>query len=196
MTFEEWFLFMTIWIAASIPLGPNALNCISSSANFGFRKGLWSVAGVFIAAIVHMAFALAGLAAFIVANPIVFELIKWLGVGYLAWMGLSMLRSKGTLTDKSLVQLRTNRQLLFRAVLISLSNPKSVFVWLVVFSQFVDAGRPLAPQLQILAPSALIVTIFVYVGYCALGTGAKQLFSGHRKRWFDRIAGQFTWLLR
>lgn len=53
MTLDGWLFFMTIWIAVNIPPGPNALNCISTPAFFGFKRGLWSVVGVFVAADVN-----------------------------------------------------------------------------------------------------------------------------------------------
>ncbi len=189
MSFQEWTIFMGIWIAASIPLGPNALNCISSSASYGFRKGLWSVVGVFFAAVLHMSLAFAGLAAFVSTNPMTFEILRWLGVFYLAWMGLSLLRSKGELSTEKQTRTKSNFQLFVRAILISLSNPKAIFSWLAVFSQFIDSTNPLAPQLIVLAPSALLVTAVVYLTYSAIGTSARQLFAGMRKRWFDRVTG-------
>jgi len=189
MGFEDWLFFMAIWVAASLPLGPNALNCISASATYGFAKGLWSVVGVFIAANIHMTLALSGLAAFMSVNPVLFESLRWLGVGYLAWMGVSMLRSGTSSKVTEVESSRSEYQLVRRAVLISLTNPKSIFVWLAVFSQFIDTTTPLGPQLMVLAPSALSVTVAVYVGYCAVGLSVDRLFSGHRRRWFDRAAG-------
>jgi len=189
MDFESWLLFMTIWVAASIPLGPNALNCISASAAYGFSKGLWSVVGVFIAANIHMALAVSGIAAFMSANPILFEILRWFGVAYLAWMGISMFLSNSKIEIQEAVIKHSREQLVRRAILISMSNPKAIFAWLAVFSQFVNANTPLAPQLFILAPSGLLVTLLVYVGYCALGLSVNKLFSGQRKRWFDRAAG-------
>lgn len=189
MSFESWLVFVAIWIAASLPLGPNALNCISASATHGFQKGLWSVTGVFIAAIIHMTLAVSGIAAFLNSNPILFEVLRWLGVGYLAWMGASMLRSKGKFKIEKSVEKFSRWQSVRRAVLISMGNPKSIFVWLAIFTQFIDAGTPLGPQLLILAPSALAITVVVYIGYCAIGQGVNRLFSGKRKIWFDRITG-------
>ncbi len=189
MTFDGWLFFMAIWIAVSIPLGPNALNCISASASFGFKRGLWSVVGVFIAANIHMALALTGIAAFVNANPAVFEVMRWTGVGYLAWMGVSLLRSTGKMDIATKAYQYSRGRLVRRAVLISLSNPKSIFVWLAVFSQFVNMTAPLGVQMMVLAPSALFVTLAVYIGYCALGLAVNRIFAGTRKRWFDRIAG-------
>jgi len=189
MTFDSWLFFMVIWIAVSIPLGPNALNCISATAAFGFKRGLWSVAGVFIAANIHMGLALTGIATFMNTNPEIFEILRWVGVGYLAWMGVSMLRSKGKMEIAKKTNTYSRSRLVRRAILISMSNPKAIFVWLAVFSQFINTTTPLGAQLIVLAPSALVVTIAVYTGYCALGLAVNRIFAGARKRWFDRIAG-------
>lgn len=189
MSFEEWLIFMTIWTFASVPLGPNALNCISASAAYGFRKGLWSVVGVIVAAIIFMTLALSGIAAFLTANPIFFESVRWAGVAYLAWMGVSMLRSKGQYNIEKSRGPWSKWQSVKRATLISLSNPKAVFIWLAVFTQFIDASTPVAPQILVLAPSALSITTLVYIGYCAVGMGVNRIFSDHRKLWFDRLAG-------
>ena len=189
MTLENWIIFMTIWIAASIPLGPNALNCISTSATYGFVKSLWSVVGIFIAASIYMVLAISGIAAFITANPALFDVLRWLGAAYLVWMGVSMFRKEADV-DIDIAPLdRSPCQLVVRGILISLSNPKAIFAWLSIFSQFADATVPLGPQLAVLAPSALSVTLLVYIGYCALGLGVNKVFSGSRKRWFDRVTG-------
>lgn len=189
MNIESWLIFIAVWIAVSLPLGPNALNCISASATHGFQKGMWSVVGVFIAANIHMTLAVSGIAAFLNSNPFLFEVLRWMGVAYLAWMGVSMLRSKGKFNVEKNVEKFSRWQSTRRAILISMSNPKSFFVWLAVFTQFIDAKLPLTQQLLILAPSALLVTVVVYIGYCALGLGVNRLFSGRRKIWFDRITG-------
>lgn len=189
MSFEDWLVFMAIWIAASIPLGPNAVNCIASSATNGFSRGLWSVFGVFLAANIHMTLAVTGIAAFLSANLVFFEILRWVGVAYLAWMGVSMFRSTGELNIAKPTQRQAPRLLVRRAILISLGNPKAIFAWIAVFSQFIDAARPLGPQLFVLAPSALSVTIVVYGAYSALGLGVNRVFAGRRKRWFDRGTG-------
>lgn len=189
MGFESWLVFVLVWMAVSLPLGPNALNCISTSATHGFQKGLWSVMGVFIAAIIHMTFAVSGIAAFLNSNPVLFDVLRWMGVVYLAWMGISMLRSKNKFKIVKSAERFSRTQSVRRAILVSMSNPKSIFVWLAVFTQFIDVNAALAPQLLILAPSALSITVVVYIGYCAIGKGVNRLFSGKRKMWFDRITG-------
>jgi len=189
MSFESWLFFMSIWTLASLPLGPNALNCIATSAAFGFGRGLWSVFGVFVAANIHMALALSGIAVFLHTYPVLFEVLRWLGVAYLAWMGVVMLRTRGGLNLGGEVPSWSAWRVVGRAIAISLTNPKAIFVWLAIFTQFIDGALPLLPQFIVLAPSALAVTLMVYTGYCGIGLGVKQLLSGRRKLWFDRLAG-------
>ena len=189
MTFESWLIFATIWIAATLPLGPNALNCVAISAVQGFRSSLWSAIGTLLAAGIHMIIAVSGIAAFIAANPALFDVLRWIGVAYLAWMGLTLLLARGTLKAQQVRQRRSALQQIRRAVLISLSNPKAIFGWLAIFTQFIDAGAPLWPQLMILAPTSLSIVLFVYVGYCALGASVNRLLADRRKIWIDRIAG-------
>lgn len=164
MSIESWLIFMAIWVAASIPLGPNAVNCISASATHGFMKGLWSVVGLFLAGMLHMTLVPSGTRRFGARPDRTFHI------------------QKGS-SDRSAWQLVRN------SMPISLSNRKAIFVWLAVLTQFVDATIPLMPQLLAFAPSALFVTIIVCGGYCAVGLGVNRIFSGSRKLWFNRLTG-------
>lgn len=141
---------------------PNALNCMASAATHGFRRGLWSVAGVCLAACLYMALAVSGVAAALAAYPQVFEIIRWGGAAYLAWIGVSLLRSRGEAGEAAEAPAFSPIAAIRRAAMISLGNPKAIFVWLAVFTQFIDPGAPLAPQLALLGPSALGVTIVAY----------------------------------
>ena len=66
------------------------MNCIVVSISDGFRRGLWAVAGIVLAAACHMTASLLGLSAVLMAHAGLFHLIKWLGVAYLAWLGMTM----------------------------------------------------------------------------------------------------------
>ena len=81
MSFELWLVFVGVWFAAGLPLGPNALNCIAVSAAQGFARALWAVVGILIAAAFYMATVIAGLGAALIANEALFSALKLGGCG-------------------------------------------------------------------------------------------------------------------
>ena len=190
MTLDQWLIFVAIWIAASLPLGPNALNCIALSAGAGFRRSLWSVVGIMIAAICHIAATVLGVATILLANAELFQLLKLCGAAYLVWMGISLWRKRDRLPTAAMPTSTSRPHIVRQAMLISLSNPKAVLAYLAIFSQFVAPGEPLASQLVVLVPTALAIGAAVYIGYCALGVGVGRLLSSARRRLtFNRSVG-------
>jgi homoserine/homoserine lactone efflux protein len=192
MTLQDWLLFVAFWTAASIPLGPNAMNCIVISMSDGFRRGLWAMTGIVMAAACHMAASILGLSAILLANASLFHAIKWLGVAYLAWLGVAMLLKK---TDEVEIKSRpstTPLAAIRRGFVTSITNPKAILVYVAVFPQFIRAEGALGAQLLILIPTALVIAMVVYTGYCAFGTGIARLLSTARRRLaFNFAAGGF-----
>ena len=192
MTLDQWLIFVGIWTLAGLPLGPNALNCIALSAQRGFGRSLWSVAGILLAALTHKAAVILGVATILLANAELFQILKLCGAAYLIWMGISLWRKAG----QPLGEVNTNEdtvlKIVRRAFVISMSNPKAILAYFAVFSQFLMPGQALAPQLLVLVPTALVITGTIYVGYCALGTGVGRLLSNLRRRLiFNRVIAGF-----
>ncbi|MHA1564995.1 MAG: LysE family translocator [Alphaproteobacteria bacterium] len=190
MTLNQWLIFVAVWTAASLPLGPNALNLITSAATDGFRQSLWGIVGIVFAAICHMTATTLGAATILLANAAVFQTLKLIGAAYLIWMGVSLWRNRGT-------AIRIERQdpasptcLVRRAFLISMTNPKAILSYLAVFSQFLQPNLPLAGQLVVLIPTALVIVVAVYFGYAMTGLGVKRLLGSVRRRtFFNKAVG-------
>ena len=192
MTLDQWWIFVVVWIAASIPLGPNALNCIALSASAGFRRSLWAVAGLLVAALCHMAVTVLGVAAILLANAMLFQVLKLCGAAYLIWMGISMWRKRNGLPAPDRPVSLSRLHIVRRAFLISMSNPKSILAYLAVFPQFISLNAPLPERLVVLVPTALTVVVIVYMGYCAAGLGVGRLLRSARRRLaFNRTVGGF-----
>ena len=131
-------------------------------------------------------------AAILLANAMLFQILKLCGAAYLVWMGISMWRKRDGLPESkkpvSVSRLHTVR----RAFLISMSSPKSILAYLAVFSQFVLPGAPLIDRLAVLVPTALAIIALIYVGYCAIGLGIGGLLRSVRRRLaFNRTVGGF-----
>ncbi len=192
MSMDQWLIFVAIWTLATLPLGPNALNCIALSARAGFARSLFAVLGILIAALCHMTFVVLGAAAVLLANAEIFHIVKLCGAAYLVWMGFSMWRKGAHPPAAREAKNTSNGALVSHAILISMSNPKAILSYLAVFAQFLTPNEPLADRLIILVPTALVVVAAIYVGYCAIGTSVGRfLGTVPRRLAFNRTIATF-----
>ena len=129
-----------ILLFQAIP-GPGTLAILTATARSGIGAGCGAVMGTLLGDFVYMVAAVAGLAAVMNANPLLFRALQWFGVGYLCWIGVQLLRARlagaGTAPDS-----RRSGWMYFRqAFAVSLTNPKVVLFFVAFFPLFlrVDA---------------------------------------------------------
>ncbi|MGB1236837.1 MAG: LysE family translocator [Pseudomonadales bacterium] len=187
MELQAWLLFVIIWSATTAPVGPNVINCISVSQGNGLARALWTVPGIGLAALVHISIGLTGLAALIIAQPTLFTAVKLVGAAYMLYMAYRAWTDRGHLAAVGDADRLGRFQVMRTAFTISITNPKAIFVNVAIFSQFINAEHPLALQLAVLIPTALLIDAMIYGAYCALGAQlAKWLQSARRQRLFNR----------
>ena len=118
--------------------GPGNLALITSTGKGGIRGGLAATFGVIAGDQVLMWAAVAGVAALLSAYPAAFSAVQWLGAGYLAWLGLKMIRAKPGAAP--ILNIRP-RQYFQQAVTITLLNPKAIVFYMAFFPLFIDPSR-------------------------------------------------------
>src|ERR671916_2959234 len=88
-----------LFVAAALLLllvpGPAVLYVVARSVEGGRTTGLVSVLGVELGTLVHVVFAAAGLSAIVASSATAFSVVKWLGAGYLGWLGLRQIVGRG-----------------------------------------------------------------------------------------------------
>lgn len=142
---------ITTYIAGVVVIvllpGPNSMFVLSVAARDGVRRGYRAALGVFAGDLVLMVLAAAGVASLLRAYPQLFFALKWAGAAYLAWLGVSMLRSawQSWHRDPAVASAAvpvSSRDPFHRALTISLLNPKAILFFLSFFIQFVDHSYP------------------------------------------------------
>jgi threonine/homoserine/homoserine lactone efflux protein len=118
--------------------GPGNLALITSTSKGGVRGGLAATFGVIAGDQVLMWLAVAGVAALLAAYPPAFHAVQWLGAGYLAWLGLKMLRARPG--DAPVLDIKPHHYF-NQALLITLLNPKAIVFYMAFFPLFVDPVR-------------------------------------------------------
>jgi leucine efflux protein len=124
--------------------GPNSMYVLSVAAQRGVKTGFAGAAGVFVGDFILMTLAATGAAGLLKANPALFAVVKYLGGGYLAWVGVNMLLGawrawrQRQLAEASPARAVNAANPFVRALVISLMNPKAILFFVSFFVQFVD----------------------------------------------------------
>jgi len=158
MSLEIWLTYLATVLAFMITPGPSHLLMLSNSLTYGFRPSLATAAGDLTANAFQMLAAGLGLAAILVASQNALTIVKWLGVVYLAWMGVRMWRradrAKSTANAAHSASLAS---LWMQGFLTSAANPKAVVFFAALFPQFIDPNSTFIPQFFALSITYLIV---------------------------------------
>jgi leucine efflux protein len=118
--------------------GPGNLALVTSTGKGRIAGGLAATLGVIAGDQVLMWLAVAGVATLLAAWPLAFHAVQWIGVAYLAWLGMRMLRAKPG--DRPVLEIRAGHY--FRqAFAITLLNPKAIVFYMAFFPLFVDPAR-------------------------------------------------------
>ena len=178
---------LTAFVVCVVP-GIGVVYTLSMTLGGGLRAGLLAALGCTIVTALHLVFALAGLAAVLHASAVLFQAIKWAGVGYLLWMAWGALGGEGGLSVAAAAP-QPGLRIVWRGILLNLLNPKLPLFFLAFLPQFIPAGAPNATlRLIELGLVFVAMTFVVFVAY-ALFAGtmrARVLGSARAMAWLRR----------
>ena len=151
--------------------GPAVLYIVTRSMDQGRRAGLVSMLGVHAGTLVHIGAAAAGLSAVLMASATAFSVVKYLGAGYLVYLGVRRLRDRAVAAAARPPAVRLRRAFADGFV-VNLLNPKTALFFLAFLPQFVTVGRG-AVAAQIVCLGVVFVALgMVTDGLYALTAGA------------------------
>lgn len=186
MDYHVWFAYVVTAIVFSLAPGSGTVNSISNGLSYGTRKSLAAIAGLQIGLAIHIVLVGAGIGALVAQSALAFSVIKWVGVVYLIWLGIQKWRDTESVSAKAANESRSAGQLLRSAVLINLTNPKSIVFLVALFPQFIDPAGDQFQQLMILGVTTVAIDSVVMLGYTSL---ASQMGRYIRS---DRVMGRIN----
>ncbi|WP_159567044.1 homoserine/homoserine lactone efflux protein [Budvicia diplopodorum] len=190
MTIEWWLTYLVTTIILSLSPGSGAINTMSTGISYGFRGALPSIAGLQVGLLIHIVLVGIGLGTLLTQSMLAFDILKWLGAGYLIWLGIQQWRTAGALDLKAVSKALPGSGLFKRAILVNLTNPKSIVFLAALFPQFIIPHQPQGIQYLILGATSIVVDIIVMIGYATLATHvAKWIKEPHQMRLLNRIFG-------
>jgi threonine/homoserine/homoserine lactone efflux protein len=190
-------LYLSYLVAALIVIaspGPDSLNSLAIGMSRGRREGVAYALGVGVGCLTHTVWAMLGISAIVAASAALFNVIKWIGVAYLVWLGIQSLRSKGSIAAIGNAPGRGNAAQRFRqGVLTNALNPKVMLFFLAFLPQFVDPQRGAAViwQLGLMGLTFTIITALAYsaLAWSAGSVGARLVEQPRIALWLERATG-------
>ena len=160
------FEFAVASLALLVIPGPAVIYILNRSVVDGRRVGLAAVCGLEIGNFMHVIAATVGLSAVLATSATAFSLVKWLGAGYLIYVGIHTLTRKPTGLADSIAPTSLRRSFV-QGVVVNTLNPKVALFFLSFLPQFIDTSRG-SPARQ----SLIFGSIFVLLGFLSDGAYA------------------------
>lgn len=150
---------LAVYVAALLVVyavpGPDMALVLQTSIGRGMRSGFAAAGGLALARATHVTLSACGVAALLRNAPWLYDVVRYGGAVYLAWVGIQIFRSPVfTLPESGAAALTSNagsrplRTAFVKGLLTNLLNPKALLFCSVLLPQFVrtEAG-PVALQM-------------------------------------------------
>ena len=186
---DTWLLFCLACAALAATPGPNMLFLVSRTLAQGRAAGFVSLAGTSSGFALHAVAAALGLSALLAAVPLAYEVVRWAGAIYLAWLAFATWRASGPVEVRVAAPREAPSRMFRQGLLTSVLNPKVAVFQLALFPQFVDPARgSVLLQSLVLAVTQLVIVV--------AGDSACVAAASRARRWFAARPGWGRWSKR
>jgi homoserine/homoserine lactone efflux protein len=186
-------LFLAFVAAVTVLMlfpGPNVSLLVANSIAYGPKYGFLTLVGTVTAMVAQLCLTVLGMTEILATMSTWFEWLRWIGVFYLIWLGVSQWRAPAVDLTRTRAEPKSVRAIYLRALLVSLTNPKTLLFYGAFFPQFVSMDRPVGPQLAVLSVTCFVIAVVVDGGWVLVAGRARGVL-GSRGRLRNRLSGGF-----
>jgi RhtB (resistance to homoserine/threonine) family protein len=182
-----------IHLIAVMSPGPDFLVVMKHSLTYNRKVAVYTALGIGTGIMVHVMYSFVGLALIIKNSPLLFNIVKYLGVAYLTYLGVSSILSKSrslpSVDRKKDKILPSNLKSFWIGFLTNVLNPKATLFFLSLFTLVIDQETPKTIMVIISAIMVINTALwFVFLAYIITIHSVRQRFSAFEK-WFNLIFG-------
>jgi threonine/homoserine/homoserine lactone efflux protein len=186
--------FLGLSLLITVAPGPDNLMVLAQSLARGRLAGFGLALGCALGSFTHTLWATLGVSAAIAGSPALFMALKLAGAGWLLWLGVQALASRGARLDATAPRAPPQAwgRYVARGFVANAVNPKVALFFLAFLPQF---ARPeygsVALQMVVLGLVFVLQTVLVF-GLFALAAGSLGRLLARRPLvapWLDRLAG-------
>ncbi len=189
---ENLWLFFTLLFGIIILPGMDMMFVLANALTRGRAAGLAATAGMVLGGLVHSAYGALGVGLLAKLLPVLFTPLMVAGALYMAWIGLTLIKSAIVVDDVGHADTTSNWQAFRRGAITCLINPKAYMFMLAVYPQFLRPEfGPLAPQAVIMGAMTAATQFAVYGTIAVAAARASGMLVGNRSGtiWIGRCCG-------
>jgi RhtB (resistance to homoserine/threonine) family protein len=186
---------MTIFAFVIVSPGADLAMVLRQSVVHGRRNAILSSIGIGTSLMLHVTYTLLGLGLIISQSVVLFNVVKWCGVAYLLYIGVTSLRAgktdmgAATLAPEADQKVQSAAKAFLLGFAANALNPKPVFFFLSVFSTIVSIETPAIVKLGYgLVMATCLILWFVAVSFFLTTPHMRAAFS-RASQWIDRVSG-------
>ena len=141
MEMTSWLALAAICAMGAISPGPSLALIIRNTVQGGQGHGVATALGHGLGVGIYALITALGLSVLITQTPLLFDLIRYGGAAFLAWLGIKALLAKPASGDSAdeTVHAARGRQGAFEGFMVAFLNPQLAIFFIALFSQFVHA---------------------------------------------------------
>jgi homoserine/homoserine lactone efflux protein len=195
MTFDYFIAYFLILFIATVIPGPSMLLAINHGVNHGILRTIYTGLGNLIGNLLMALISIIGLGAILITSGIVFNIIKWIGIIYLIFIGLKLIfepiktDNHSNNGDKPTSYKRRYR-LFLDGFIIAIGNPKGILFFTALFPQFINVKYSSISGLIIIFITLGVVAFGCFMIYAIFGAKLNRLFHMRSfRKLFNRITG-------
>ena len=187
--------FLLAIILLTLTPGIDTVLVIKNASRSGGRDGVVTSLGICLGLFVHATFSAVGISAILLQSAELFMAVKWVGAGYLIWLGVSALKA-GFKGDASVAINATGLKMsnltrsLKEGFLSNVLNPKTAVFYLAFLPQFIDPQYSPFAQAMSMAAIHFVIAMIWQCGLAGAVSSAKRFFaSSTAMRWMEGVSG-------
>lgn len=183
-------LFVLMAVLTILSPGPGVLKSITNSLNYGFKSAFVGVLGLSFGVFCVAALSATSVGALLAASETAFNVLKYIGAGYLIYMGIKLWFTPAAALQVETVKPITHRRLFIEGMLFQFSNPKALVFFLSVFPQFIDHQHNYVVQFSSLVFTFCALLIVIHTTYAFFAHRVQGFLKpGRGGKLMNRIGG-------
>ena len=194
MYLAQFITIAIVFFLAVVSPGPDFAVVTKNSLLYSRKVGVYTAIGVALGIMVHVTYSMLGVALIISKSILLFNIIKYIGAGYLIYLGYQALKSKPSTVSKIETSEIKKKELgIFQAIqngfLTNALNPKATLFFLALFTQVISPATPKVIELLYGVEMTLICGIWFSIVAVLFSNSIMKAKISKVKHHIERVTG-------